>query len=310
MPAKTGSEDDELMSMLWGDSSCLGGGGGGSDDDTAQPKKKAKVGGTASGSSRSRRATAGDSKSTNANAAPSGAASEAGGSDAASGTVFAFQVGGQSKKNAAAETRELDKSEGLVLQANQLKFQVEDSRGGVMQLSLSKVTSLLEKLETRLGESTTLFVDMIRCQGPGCRAETVWHQLKDCKTLVQTISDFIEALQDKEAAPSTLSLRATALCDLKVTLPAQVNNAICQRTAVAMCEDDKFQDVMDFLNPDCKDKYPDGITCVLPKDLSEDAVRLVVREFQGGCISHVINQCFLRAPMPSGCPVKILLSDF
>ena len=179
-----------------------------------------------------------------------------------------------------------------------------------MQLSLSKATSLLEKLETRLSESTALFVDMIRSQGPGCRAEIVWQQLKDRKSLIQAISDFIEALQDKEAAPATLSLRATALRDLKVTLPAQVNNAICQRTAVAMCEDEKFQEVMDFLTPDCKDKYPDGIMSVLPNDMSEDALRLIVKEFQSGCVSHVINQCFLRAPAStSGCLVNFFIAS-
>eukprot|EP00435_Cladocopium_sp_Y103_P023439 s2217_g5.t1 len=296
VPGKTGPEDDELMSMLWGGDSSVGGGGAVSDDETAGPsKKKAKVAGAGGTSARARRQTAPEPK---AASTPSSAVSEAGGSEA-SHTAFAFQVGGQSKKNAAAETRELDKSESLVLLANQLKLQVEDGRGGVMQLSYSKATSLLEKLETRLSESTALFVDMIKSQGPGCRAETVWHQLKDCKALVQAISDFLEALQDKEAAPATLSLRATALRDLKVSLPSQVNNAICQRTVVAMCEDEKLADVMEFIDPDFKDKYQDGITCVLPKDLSEDAQRVVVREFQGGCIIHAINQSFLRATVPS-----------
>ena len=270
--------------MLWGPSGHHP--GGGSDDEGSTPAKNKKQ---RTGSSRPRQPDSFASGNGNS------------GQDDASALNFRMASG---RKN-AGETKELDKSEALVLQATQLKHQLEDARS-VMQVSLSKCSSLNEKVETRLQEATPVFVELIRAQGPGCRAETVWQSLKDCKTMVQAISDFVEALQDKEAAASTLATRANALRDLKVSIPTAVNNVLCQRTVVAMVEEEKLNDMLDFLNPNHAEKYPDGIACVLPEGLPEASLKPIVKEFQAGCIVHAINQCFLRFSSPSGYLCSIL----
>ena len=298
MPTKSGTtEDDELMAMLWGNAGHgVSGGQGASDDENAAPAKKRKT----AGRSNTRQAAADSSSSRPAaTSQPSDAASSA---DAPAG-VFSWKLSGGGKKN-AAESRELDKSESLILQANQLKLQLEDSRQ-VMSVSLNKTNALLEKLESRLtADATRSLVDMIKAQGPGCRAESVWQSLKDSKNMVSAISNFVEALQDKEASPATLRARAGELRALNCTIPVQVNNVLCQRTLGAMLEEEKFTEIMDFLDPNQKDKFPDdGISCVLPADMSPDALKLIVREFQSGCLSHLVNQCFLlegNAPAPAG----------
>ena len=289
MPGKTGlAEEDEIMALMWGSSASAMGGGSDDEKDVPVAKKRKQLTGGASGGAHARRrtdASKGTSKGTD------GASSADGPSG--SGGLFGFGNGGKPKKGSTVETKDLDKSEALVLQVSQMKLQLEEPRG-FANLSLTKATSLLEKVDARLNDSGKLFLELIRAQGPNCRAETVLQSLKDSKALISAIADLLEALQDGEASPATLRLRAGALRALSVELPMQVSNIICQRSVVAMVEEDKVDDAMNFLDISQKDEHPDGICCVVPSSLSEDAQKLVVTEFQAGCVVHLVNQHFLR----------------
>lgn len=288
MPSKNGTvEDDELLSMLWGDAGHAGSDG---ENETA-PVKKRKTG-NGNGNAAARQRKDGDHAVL---AGGSSQPSEAGGNADRAHGLFSFTSSSTVKKN-AMEARELDKAEAMILQANQLKLQVGDSQT-IMSVSMSKTNTLLEKIEGRLSaESTKVFVEMIKSQGAGCRAETVWQNLKDCKNMVQKIGNFLEALHDKEATGLTLQTRAAALRDVSCSIPTRVNNVICQRTIIEFFENDEMDKIIGTLDPDQKAQHPDGIASVLPSDLSTDALQLVVKEFQSGCIIHLINQCFLAGP--------------
>ena len=295
MPGKTGCmEEDEMMALMWGSSSMAM--GGGSDDEKELPAKKRKQGQGADASTggRGRRKTTEASNGIGKGKVQADAASSVDAGASSSSGLFGFAAGGaKQKKTSATETKDLDKSEALVLQVTQMKLQLEEPRG-MSNLSLSKATSLLEKVDARLNDSSKTFLEMIRAQGPGCRAEVVLQSLKDSKSLISAMADLLEALQDGEASPATLALRAAALRGLNVELPMQVSNIICQRSVVAMAEEDRIEDVMNFLDLSCKDKFPDGICCVVPSSLSGDAQKLVVTEFQTGCLVHLVNQHLLR----------------
>ena len=273
---KASNEDDELMNMLWGGSSF----GGASDDaeNSAPVKKKGRTASTAIPRARG-------AQSSQDQAAASAASGQQSESQSDGGSRFTFSMAGGGKKS-AAETRELDKSETLVLQSNQLKH-----------VSLTKTNSLLDKVDSRLNESTKItksFVEMIRVQGPGCRAETVWQSLKDARSMLQAVADFLEALQDKEAAPETLGARAQVLRDLKISIPLQINNVICQRTLVSMFEDEKFGAIVEFLDPGFAEVRPEGIKSVIGESVGDEVSLPLVKEFQAGCVAYVINQFFLR----------------
>ena len=291
--------------MLWGGGSSFG--GGGNDDDAEQPAKRRRTAttpkadarggrGRGGGSSRGSGGRGGGRSTVDPNPPPSvDGASTGGGTNSASSifTAFANTRDPATRKKQATDTKELDRSEAVVLQANQLKHQIEDS-DAVMQLSMSKCTQLLEKIDARLRESSKNFVEMIKAQGPGCRAETVYQSLNQSKSLVQSITEFVEALQDKEAAPATLQIRVSEIQSLGVTVPLQVKNIICQRTAQAMVEEGKLQQFVEFLDHNCKEKHPEGIHSILPTDLTEDGLRYVVKEFQSGCITFAMNHFFLK----------------
>eukprot|EP00435_Cladocopium_sp_Y103_P053714 s191_g17.t1 len=271
------------MSLLWGPSGA--GGGAGSDDDKDLPAKKKR----ATGANRAARPKAEPS-----NVQLGDAASSADGT-AGPSSLFSFMAGGVGSKKlkSGAETKDLDKSESICLQAQQLKLQLEDSRS-FTQVSLTKTSSLLEKIDGRLNESSKTFVELIRVQGPGCRAETVLQNLKDSKAMLEGVHDLLEALQDSEASPATLQARAMVVRNLNITVPMQVSNILCQRSIMSFAEEDKLDEIMKFLDINFKDAYPNGIVSLLPTDLAPDAVKLIATEFQSGCITYVINQHFLR----------------
>lgn len=296
-PAKSGgAEEEEIFSMLWGAGSSSAFGGGTDEDvDNGASKRRKSTKDTAATPKRApkRRTQSGGVGPQQVSEVASTGDGSSNASTFASSAIFNAFLNPAAKKKAGSETKELDRSEAVVLQANQLKLQLQDSNA-VMQLSMQKCNQLLEKLDSRLKESTKSFVDMIKSQGPGCRAETVWQNLKDSKALVEAIGEFVEALQDKEAAPETLHLRLAALRALNVTIPLQVMNIICQRSAQKMIDENRVSDMFEFLDPDCKDKHPDGISSVLPTDLSSDGLQLVVKEFQTGCITFAMNQFLLK----------------
>ena len=109
------------------------------------------------------------------------ASSSAGASVPGSGWALALpksSAAGRSKKASQAH-KELDKCESLVLQSKQLKTQMEDGRH-VMQVTCKRINDLLEKLSSKLNdEATNFYLDLIRSEGAGCRAEGVWQQVKD-----------------------------------------------------------------------------------------------------------------------------------
>ena len=282
-PAKTGNfEEDELMSLLWGTSAANV--AAVSDDETEKETKKKKTGAGAPATAARPRQTRAAAKAT------SDAASSAGDTMTGPGALFTMMKA--SKKN-GNETKDLDKSEALVLQSKQMALQMEDFKT-FAQLSLAKASSLLDKIDARLAESSKTFVEMIRLQGPGCRAELTMQSLKDGKASVQAIHDLLEAFHDSEASPATLRTRVRAVQTLNIPLPIQVNNVVCQRSIVAMAEDDKVHEILKFIDLQFKDEHPDGVVSVLPSGLAEDALALIAAEFQSGCICHVLNQLFLK----------------
>ena len=109
------------------------------------------------------------------------ASSSAGASVPGSGWALALpksSAAGRSKKASQAH-KELDKCESLVLQSKQLKTQMEDG-SHVMQVTCKRINDLLEKLSSKLNdEATNFYLDLIRSEGAGCRAEGVWQQVKD-----------------------------------------------------------------------------------------------------------------------------------
>ncbi len=272
---KTENEDDEEFArMLWGDSKMTGQSSSSKPDDEEPDTKKRRV----PGINRNR-------------ANPKSLEVEEG--EGENKPLFTMQRG--NSKKIAAEARELDKSEALVLQCQQLKHQIQDPRS-VMQVTIAKVSAMLEKLNSRLTEDATkVLVDIIKVEGSSSRASTVWQSLKDAHKMLSGISDFVEALHDHEAGPDTLSVRASALRDLDVRLPANVNTVLCRRSADDLVNRNQLKEFFDFLSPDKKDLYPSGVASVLPSagtDPSKCAE--IIREFQSGCITHCLHNLLLR----------------
>ena len=74
------------------------------------------------------------------------------------------------------------------------------------------------------------------------------------KAITASIAEFVEALQDQEASPTTLRMRAKVLKELSVKVPRQVNQHICQRAAEEMLHDRQgmgqdVDKVFEFLDP-------------------------------------------------------------
>ena len=189
-------------------------------------------------------------------------------------------------------TKELDKAEATCLQMSQLKLQVEDSRQ-VLQVTVVKARAILEKICTRLDEGTKTFVDLIKKEGPGCRAEQIWQQLKDSKAIVESIHDFVEAIHDPEASAETLHVRAQKVKDLGVKLPRNVNSMMCRRRTDGYVKLGKFGDVFNMLDYDKRESFPDGIASIVSADDSEEDKMKAIKEFQVGCVINVINGLLL-----------------
>ena len=96
------------------------------------------------------------------------------------------------------ESRELEKSEAMVLQAQQLRVSLQDPL--VTRFPFTRAVSMKEKVQSRLTEELTgLYMESIRAHGPGSRAAKVWDDLKTEFRNMELSADFLEALQDTEA---------------------------------------------------------------------------------------------------------------
>jgi len=180
-----------------------------------------------------------------------------------------------------------------------------------MQVTIAKVSAMLEKLNTRLSEDATkVLVDIIKVEGSSSHASTVWQSLKDAHKMLSGISDFVEALHDHEAGPDTLSVRASALRDLDVTLPANVNTVLCRRSADDLVNRSQLKEFFEFLCPDKKDLYPSGVASVLPSaDADPSKSAEIIREFQSGCITHCLHNLLLRDFSAPPSDQKFLISQ-
>ena len=147
-PKATG-HDEELHSLLWGDCKLMSSTASsskqqGSDDDAEQTAKKRKV--VQRNKSSAPPSDGKDAKD----------ATHEEGNAAAESTWSLTMPSTTSKRAAAAEGKELDKGEAMVLQVNQLQRLLEDPRT-VMQVAVSKASALLDKLAARLEEGTKDF---------------------------------------------------------------------------------------------------------------------------------------------------------
>ena len=161
--AKAEDDDDDLFKLMWGTQKISSTTSGASTADGAGSENEVKA-------AKKRKTTRAKTEKK---------AGEAEG-DADATSNIRIIMPNTSAKRTAAEGKELDKAEALVLQAKQLQLQFEDPRN-TNQVTLAKVNSIMDKLESRLADPSKSFLEMIREQGPGCRAETVWQSLDDAK---------------------------------------------------------------------------------------------------------------------------------
>lgn len=286
LPKADGNDDDELHSLLWGKTTN-------DSDDENDKKRRAAASG---GANRNRRPRLGETPQDPANGVSTSAGSGQGG-DAALWGLSSIQP--SASRKTTQESKELDKIEGLVLQAKQLIQMLEDPRT-VMQVTVAKARSMVDKLQTKRSEDTTKMVlEIVRVQGSSCRASKVWDDLNHTKSVVEGVVEFVEALHDQEATTETLRSKSKNLADLGVNLPQSVSMVICRRFAEHLLGQGKLDEVFKLLDPAQSKDMPDGIGSVLPQNEPKEKVDAFVVDFQSGCIIHCINQILLRdAPAP------------
>ena len=200
-------------------------------------------------------------------------------------------LGRGTSKKIAAEARELDKGEALVLSAKQLSLQLGDPRQ-LMNVTLPKINHIIEKVDARLAdESTKVFLEIIKREGSQCRAADLWQSLKNTRELLSGIMEFVEALQDQEAAPDTLSSRSQRVRELGVHLPASISTIICRRSAGELVNAGKLKELFGFLNLEERQNYPAGIGSIIPADgnAEDEKVADMIREFQSTCVTHSLH---------------------
>ena len=101
-------------------------------------------------------------------------------------------------------------------------------------------------------------------------AVRVWSQLQERVHLLESAVSFIEALNDDEAAASTLSARAIQLREVGVQLPSNINSVVCKRDLESFMHKNEFEKFFDFLDPNQAAAYPNGIK-VIAAEVAEDA---------------------------------------
>ena len=74
--------------------------------------------------------------------------------------------------------------------------------------------------------------------------------------------------------PATLSACPTTLKYFDVQLPSKVKGVVCRRAADQMVQEGTIDQLVIFLDPECKRDCADGIACVLPEGQSgHDRIR-------------------------------------
>ena len=107
------------------------------------------------------------------------------------------------------------------------------------------------------------------------------------------MEEFVEALHDAEASPDTVRLRGAKLKDFSIQLPRNVNIVICKKNAEEFVQQGKLEDLFAFMDP-TKSKDDTGIMTVLPKTDNEEERKDMTREFQLGCVTHLVNNLLLK----------------
>ncbi len=288
LPKADGNDDDELHSLLWGKATN-------DSDDENDKKRRAPGSNNVNRNRRPRLDTPQDPA--NGPSTSAGSGQSAVNSDAALWGLSSIQP--SASRKTTQESKELDKIEGLVLQAKQLIQMLEDPRT-VMQVTVAKARSMVEKLQTERSEDTTKMVlEIVRVQGSSCRASKVWDDLNHTKSVVEGVVEFVEALHDQEATTETLRSKSLNITNLGVNLPQSVSMVICRRAAESLLGQGKLDEVFKLLDPAHSKDMPNGIGSVLPQNEPKEKVDSFVVDFQSGCIIHCINQILLRdAPAP------------
>ena len=112
------------------------------------------------------------------------------------------------------------------------------------------------------------------------------------------MESFVEALQDAETSPLTVKSRAATLKNIGVTVPRSVSIIIYKKMAEELVQQGKLEDLMKFLDPGQAPSSQDGdrsdsIASILPDQADEHHAELA-REFQLGCVTHLINNLLLK----------------
>ncbi|CAE7677940.1 unnamed protein product [Symbiodinium sp. CCMP2592] len=210
----------------------------------------------------------------------------------------------KSSKKKCNESRELERSEALVLQAQQLLVSLGEPL--VTRIPYARAETMKDKIQSRLSDELTgLYMESVRTNGPTSRAATVWDNLKTEFRNMERAADFLEALQDSEASPATLSQRARALEEVGVKLPQNISGVICRRAAEELMQAGDYDSVCKFLDVNCKKEFPQGICSIMPAtdpsnpESAGQEIPAEVREFQCTCLVACMTQIFMTTSVPA-----------
>ncbi|CAE7837992.1 unnamed protein product, partial [Symbiodinium necroappetens] len=308
MPGKSSNMEEDLASILWGSgppsSSSRAPQPADSDDEAASVNNGAARPRRGSGSGGANKRRKSKSKVVPDASFPSGLSSQPPLSDAASNAggpggdlmQWVQNPAKATSKKKTAENKELEKSESVILAAQQLQASLESAET-VMTVALNKTNQLLEKIHNRLSEEEmkALYSEAVMSQGPNSRAANVWKSLQEKLALVEHAANFIEAFHDDEAAASTLAARAQALRDVGVSLPQQVNCVLARKELAAFASDDNFHTFMQYLDPAMKDKFPTGVGSLMDDSMkpTEPDTMAPILDFQVGAVVQTLNNLLL-----------------
>eukprot|EP00435_Cladocopium_sp_Y103_P036120 s1162_g9.t1 len=107
------------------------------------------------------------------------------------------------------------------------------------------------------------------------------------------MEEFVEALHDSEASPDTVRSRGARLKDFSIQLPRNVHIVICKKSAEEYVQQGKLNELFSFMDP-AKSADDNGITSVLPASENDEENKENIREFQLGCITHLVNNLLLK----------------
>lgn len=117
--------------------------------------------------------------------------------------------------------------------------------------------------------------------------------IKSYFTSEEAVDEFVEALHDSEASPDTVRSRGAKLKDFSIQLPRNVNIVICKKNAEEFVQQGKLDELFAFMDP-TKSTDDTGIMTVLPDTENEDDRKEMIRDFQVGCVTHLVNNLLLK----------------